>query len=604
MGLDPTTFSVLRKSFTSIATEMGITLAKVAYSPIITEALDFSGAVFDRDGHLVACGRRDLTGLLGTLEPSLQFILERFGYGALDPGDVILTNCPHEAGSHLNDVRVIKPVYWKEELEGYVVDVGHWTDIGGGTPGSFNPMARDSFAEGLRITPVKVVEKGEIRQDVLDLILGNLRMPYEANGDVFAQIKSCDVGERRLHELLKKYGADVIREGFTEVQEHASELFRYELEQIKDGEAEWTDYIDMDPLSPETGPVKIHLRLIKRGDEVIFDFTGTDPQPKAGIGSPYPLTCSGVFVPVLNLFPDLVFNHGFTRMCQVRTTPGSAVHVEFPNPVSGAAAGAFEKVSVSVLNALGQLEFQRQVGATYNAINVTLAGKFPGADGKPYVMYMLNEGGFGGGPDRDGGNAPGSPMFGTGARNVPVEVEERFYPVIYTELSVSQDSGGPGRWRGCPGSRRGYRVQRDGVIGVFGDRGKFRPWGVCGGWPGDANHAYLNQGTPEEKILGMFVSDIPVHEGDVVEVWSSGGGGWGNPLDREADRVLVDVRDGFVSLEQAESAYGVVIRVEDAELEEYEVDLEATGALRARLRSDPAHRRGAEWRPAELKTRK
>lgn len=600
MTLDPTTFAVLRRSFMGIATEMGITLAKVAYSPVITEGLDFSGALYDRHGHLVACGRRDLTGLLGTLEPSIQFVFDRLGQDSIGPGDVILTNCPHEAGTHMNDVKAIKGVFWEGEIIGYVADVGHWTDVGGGTPGSINPLAQDSFGEGLRITPVKVVEEGEIRQDVLDLILGNVRIPYETNGDIFAQIKACDAGEARLHELVETYSPEMITEGFSEVQDYASDLFRHELEQIEDGEAEWSDFIDMDPLARDAGPVKIHLRLIKHGDEAIFDFTGTDPQPQAGIGAPYPLTCSGVYVPVLNLFPNLVFNHGFTRMCQVRTTPGSAVHVEFPNPVSGAAAGAFEKVTVSVLNTVGQLAPHKQVGATYNLINVTLGGKDPRFDGKPYVMYMWNEGGFGGGPDRDGGDAPTMAMFATGSRNQPVEVHERFYPVVYTELTISEDSGGPGQWRGCPGIRHSYRVQHgDAVIGVFGDRGAHKPWGVHGGWPGGGQFVYVNRATPEEQALGMFASDVPVREGDIVEVWSSGGGGYGNPLDRDPDLVLKDVQNGFVSLVAAEQAYGVVIRMTDTELQECELDLDATRTLRSRLRADPQHARGADWRPAE-----
>jgi N-methylhydantoinase B len=580
MALDPTTFAILRSSFINIANGMGLTLGKVAYSPVITEGRDFAGAVYDADGQLVACGEHDLTGLLGTMEPTIQFIFDWLGKENLHEGDVVFVNSPHEAGSHLNDIRAVRPIYWQGELVAFVADVGHWTDVGGPVPGSINPMARDSFGEGLRITPVKVVESGRMRDDVIRMILGNLRLPNETNGDVFAQIKALDTGEKRLHDLLARYGAHTISAAFVEMKAHAAEIFRRHLQAIPDGETEFTDYIDLDPLDLAAGPVRIHLKLTKRGGRLIFDFTDSAPAPKGGVGSPRPLTCSGVYVPILNLFPDVPFNHGFIELCEVVTKPGTAVHVEFPTPVSGAAAGGFEKVIACTLGAVGLLLPDKQVGSTYNLINVTLGGVDP-RQNKPYVMYMWNEGGFGGGPNMDGGDAPTMAMFATGSRNQPVEVHERFFPVVYTELTISQDSAGDGRWRGCPGIRHSYRLQYgDGVVGVFGDRGQHAPWGVSGGREAAPQTVYVNRGHPNERVLGMFVSDVQVTMGDVVEVWSAGGGGYGNPLEREPQRVLEDVQSGILSPGRAREVYGVVIRSIDERLELFAIDEEATVASR------------------------
>jgi len=563
MGIDPTTLAVLRRSLISLVDVMGVTLAKVAYSPVISEGLDFAGALFDREGHLVACGDRDLRGLLGTLEPTLELIAKTFSSDEINEGDIVICNSPHEAGNHLNDVRMVKPIFHDQELVAWVANVGHWTDIGGSTPGSINPLARDAFSEGLRITPVKIVDRGEYRRDVASMILANVRLPHEANGDIWAQMKSLDAGEARLRTLLEKHGAETILAVFGQMQDHAEAIFMQELEVMRDGTVEFTDYMDEDPLDPERRPVKMHLKLTKRQDSLTFDFSGSDPQPKAGIGSTRPLTQSGVYVGFLNLFHDIPFNHGFIRNVEIVTVPGSAAEVSFPNPVSGCAAGGFEKVIACVLGCIGQLAPTKQVAATYNLINVTLGGhdtRF----GRPYVMYMWNEGGFGGGPDRDGGDAPTMAMYATGSQNQPIEVHERFFPVLYTELEIAEDSGGPGKWRGCPGIRHSYRVlDESATIGVFGDRKRFKPWGVEGGATGSGQNVFINRGQPDERELGMSATDAPVRTGDVVEVWSSGGGGYGDPRERDPQLVVRDVTLGLVSPKAARDVYGVTVECED-----------------------------------------
>ncbi len=583
VDIDPTTLAVLRRSIINVVNEMGATLQKVAYSPVISEGRDFAGALFDAQGHLVACGDHDLTGLLGTLEPTLALIFSTFGIDELRDGDIIACNSTHEAGNHLNDIRMVKPVFTDGKLLAFVADVGHWTDVGGSTPGSINPMARDAYAEGIRITPVKFVDAGVYQRDVVEMILANVRLPYESNGDVWAQMKALDAGESRLHQLAERHGADVLLSVFDLLQEHAAAIFKQAIAEMHDGTAEFEDFIDEDPLDPERRPVRVHLKLTKLGDQLSFDFSASDPQPKAGIGSTRPLTQSGVYVATLNLFHDIPFNHGFIRNLEIVTRPGTSVHVEFPNPVSGCAAGGFEKVIACVLGCIGQLTPTKEVAATYNLINATLGGTDP-RFGRPYVMYMWNEGGFGGGPDRDGGDAPTMAMYATGSRNQPIEVHERFFPVLFTELEIAQDSGGPGKWRGCPGIRHSYRILGgDAVVGVFGDRNKFKPWGVQGGAAGSGQTVWINRGQPDARELGMSASDVPVGAGDVVEVWSSGGGGYGSPLERDPAAVVRDVELGFVSPSAARDVYRVVLSCKDELAGEWLVNEQETEQLRSRL---------------------
>jgi N-methylhydantoinase B len=584
-SIDPTTFAVLQRSLKTLAEEMSATLAKVAYSPVVTDGMDFAGALFNDRGELMCCGDRDLPGLMGTLEPTLELILDKFPPEEIRAGDVMVTNAAHEAGSHLNDVRFAKPLFADGRLVAWVANVAHWTDIGGSTPGSVNPIARDTFSEGIRITPVKIVDRGELRHDVLDLLLANVRLPYESNGDAWAQMKALDTGEVRFSDLVRRFGVDTILETFERMLEHAEAMFLKTLEDVPEGSVEFADYIDLDPLAPEPVPLKMHLRLSKEGNRLKFDFTGSGPAPIGGIGCTRPLTQSGVYVTMLNLFPDIPFNHGFIRNLDIITVPNSLPHVMPPNPVSGAAAGGYEKVIGCVLGCVGLLVPDRQVASTFNLINATLGGQDPRFD-RPFVMYMWNEGGFGGGPDMDGGDQPTQSLFATGSRNQPVEVHERFYPIRFLKLEIGQDSAGAGRWRGCPGISHAYQIVAGSpVVGTFGDRKHFPPWGVRGGRPGWAQNCFINPGTAGQRELGLATSGEPLQEGDVVEIRSGGGGGYGNPLDREPWRVVRDVKLGLVSVDAARDIYGVVVESVDPLRAEWRADEEATERQRSELRA-------------------
>ena len=418
---------------------------------VISEGLDFAGALFNKDGHLVACGDRDLTGLLGTLEPTLELMSQVFPDDQIKEGDIIICNSPHEAGNHLNDVRMVKPLFHDGELVAFVANVGHWTDIGGSTPGSINPLARDAFSEGLRITPVKLVDRGEYRRDVANMILANVRLPYEANGDIWAQMKSLDAGETRLQQLLERYGASTILSVFSLMQDHAEAVFLEELSVMADGTVEFEDFIDEDPLDPERRPVRIHLRLTKQGRSLTFDFSESDPQPRAGIGSTRPLTQSGVYVGTLNCFHNIPFNHGFIRNIEIVTVPGTAVQVSFPNP-GVRLRGRRIREGHLVRSRLHRPARSDQAGGRHLQPDQCDAER-----NRPSLQAAVRDVHVerGGVRRRSGSRRRGCADDGDVRHRIAEPADRGPRALLPGRLHRARDRGGlggPGKWRGCPGS--------------------------------------------------------------------------------------------------------------------------------------------------------
>lgn len=582
--LDIVTFEVLRNAFVALCNEMALVLERTAYSPIIAEAHDFTASLLDGNGRFIACGERDLSAHFGTFEFTAQLILDYHKKEPLKAGDIMFLNLPHEGGTHYNDMRFVKPVFWDGEIVALLTNCGHWSDVGGAMPGSFFPGANDAFSEGIRVPVIKIFTvKDGLNQAVVDLVMANIRTPHESIGDFHAQLASVNAGEKRLLELINTYGKDTILAAYDRVLEHSEALLRSYLETTPDGEAEFEDYIDYDPVRPESGPIKVHLKIIKKGGHIVFDFTGSDPQPRGAVGGSYATTCSAVYNTVMNLFPipGLAMNHGVIRVCEVRSTPGTVVHVTFPAPVSGMAAGTFEKVMTTIIGAVGKLIPEKRVGCPFNDSNMAFGGIDPRFN-RPYVMYEYMEGGYGGGPDRDGGNIPSLPVFGGGSTNAPIEVCERFYPVRFHSVGIIRDSAGAGKWRGGPGSMRVFEItEGEARLTVIGDREIYPPWGCYGGKDGISQGVVINRGSPKEHNVGMHASNVQLIAGDVIYYWSGGGGGYGNPLERDPERVLKDVIEGLVSVETAKNAYGVALNpTNDLEMP-YEVDHNATSLLRS-----------------------
>lgn len=580
--VDLITYEVVRSSLTNLVDVMGRRLRRVAFSPVITEGCDYTLAVCDAEGDVVACGSRDLPAHLGTLEFTVRAVLAKYDLEDIRDGDFYFLNDPHAAGSHNNDVRVLAPFYFDASLVGWVVSCGHWTDVGGPFPGSFNPDARSCFAEGLRIPATRLVRGGVVAAEVVDLVLGNLRTPSQARGDLQAQIEACRAGLEGLRHLCERYGASVVETCFAQMMMQSEHLF---LEQaaarLAMGTFEFSDCVDEDSAVEGSGPIWVRLKLTVARDHLTFDFRGSDPAPTGPSGNPLPMTWSAVICATLNFLPGVPFNHGIIRCISVLVDTPSCVSVAFPGPVCATGSGVYMKAEACALNCLGQADPANATGCTYNLQNLTIGGRRQ--DGSEWVMYLWTVGGFGGSARGDGG-IPSMMLFAAGTKTQPVEVLERTNPILFERVAIAPDSMGAGKFCGGPAEERVFVVRNgEATLTAIGDRFRHPIWGVCGGGPGKRQEIVVDFGSSNERCVGVSVSGINIRPGCRVYLRSGGGGGFGVPLERAAEMVLRDIERGWVTKEAAEASFGVVLREDPSASVGVAVDQAGTVALRRNL---------------------
>lgn len=572
--LDAVTFAVLSGTFSALVNEMNLTLFHSALSPVITEGRDIGGAVFDADGRLVAQGDWDLAVFVGMLEFSVRHLIGSYR-GTMQDGDVYILNDPFVGGTHFNDVGIVRPVYAEDGLLGFVAIVGHWPDVGGQEPGSFVANARQHYQEGLRIPPVPLQVAGAPVAGVYEIIKANMRLSHDRMADLRAQVSATRVGLERLLGAARRYGASTVRQAMASTIERSNQLIRKAIAEIPDGVFYGEDSIDMQSLDhPE--PRAVRLRMEKAGSELVFDFTESDGQALSACNSTLSATSSAVYVTVKSMFPKVPMNHGCFMPLRIVTREGSLVHAVPPAAISSMAATVYDKVIGACIMALSQALPELAVGTPYNLINLTLGGE---VDGEEYVGYLYSEGGFGGRRTKDG--PPGLvSLFGGGAKITPVEVMERRYPMQFDEWALWPDSAGPGRYRGGVGSRKVFRLLAGTArMSCLGDREVFAPQGVYGGGAGALHGLLLNEGTDRESNPSLKAVGVVLHAGDSVTLKAGGGGGYGDPLERDPEAVLEDLIEGYLTVEHARDAYGVAI-VDD------QVDQSATSRLRSAMRSE------------------
>src|SRR6266508_4515209 len=577
--IDPITAAVLRNAFKSVVNEMNTIITRSAYSPIITEALDLSAAVFDAKGQLVAHGDFDLPVFIGNLEFTCKAVLQQFGNG-LQPDDVVIVNDPYLAGTHLNDVRLVTPIFWEDALVGFCAACGHWSDIGGAVPGSFAPAAEEIFMEGVRIPPIKLYEAGHLNEGVMSLLLANVRVPEERRGDTHAKVAAVRRGVDAIRALIQRYGLETVRRAMHEYIEYSARMLAQEIAELPDGDYEWCDFIDSGS-SADPEPKKVDLVLRIRGDRVIYDLSGSDAMCPSGVNATFPTTASALFVATKCLFPNIPMNHGCFERGEIIAPLGSIVNATYPAAVSGMAATTYEKIMACVFGAFSKVVPERVMACPYNLINVSLGGvDRRSATPHDYVSYTRAEGGHGGRWTKDGLTGVIS-LYGSSSKNSPLEVLERRYPWLHTEWSIWPNSAGPGRFRGGYGSIVRFKLTHGTAkMTVLGDREKFPPFGLFGGGDAMPPRIILNAGTPREENVGMRAQGKVIVAGDEITILSAGGGGLGDPLDREPGAVLQDFRDGYLSALFAKNHYGVVIDEATAKC-----DAEQTALLRTQMRS-------------------
>ncbi|MBB4010086.1 hydantoinase B/oxoprolinase family protein [Allorhizobium taibaishanense] len=588
-SLDPVTFEVLKNSFITTVDQMAEQMLRTCYSFVIYNR-DFSNALHDADGNSVAQGNYDIAVHVGTLHNTCKEVIRVFE-NDMAPGDVYAINDPYAGGTHFSDVRLVRPIFDEDVLIGFSQSNGHWSDLGGSVPGSFDVTARDMFREGMRITPVRLFQAGRFCSDVANLIAANTRDPASIIGDIHSQAQATQAAERELLRLVKKYGRGKVTRGMEEVQDYVERAVRKRLAELPDGTWETVDYIDRD-LGAGEGMIPIRIKMTIKGDAVHYDFTGSHSTIASMYNSAPGATFSAVVAGMKTFFPDLPLNSGFYRMIQLTAPNNSVVSAEWPVAVTGFLM-PFEKIMNAIFEMWSQIMPERAIACAFNLEYLLAGGRDARKPEKPiFMFYEWLPGGWGGRNGKDGADVT-TACFGTGLMSQPNEGNERVNPTRTVEFQIKQDSAGPGKWRGGVGVQKTSVLleAENAVMSYICDRERAVVWGVEGGLPSMPHGLTIRRaGEETDTWLGSVFSDYPVFTGDEFARPTAGGGGFGDPLERDPRQVLEDVIDDYVSIERAVVDYGVVLVVIDRDICAYEIDLPATEAVRADIR-----RQRKEW---------
>ncbi|WP_427870234.1 hydantoinase B/oxoprolinase family protein [Leucobacter luti] len=587
-GLDPVTFEVLKNAFATSVDLMSEQILRTCYSFVIYSR-DFSSALCDAQGNTVMQGSGDIAVHVGTLHFQAKAVIEQFG-DDINPGDVFAINDPYRGGTHFNDVSFVRPIFSEGRIIAFAQNKGHWADIGGKVPGSFDVSASEHFGEGLRITPIRVWSKGVFLHDVAQLLVANTRAPEQALGDLHAQSEATAVCEREVLRLVDRYGTATVEAAMQETQDYVERTVRRRLADLPHGRWETVDYLDLDPGKSE-GLVPIKIVMTLDGEGIHYNLEGSADVVDTFLNSGYGTTFSAIYAGTKTFFPDVPLNSGFYAAVTAEIGPeGTVVNAGWPYAVTGFCSGPYEKLMNGIFEIWSQIMPERAMACAFNLEYLLVGGRDARTDENPYFMwYDWMAGGWGGRSSKDGSSAT-APVFGVGLAVQACEGQERLTPVLTTMHQIGTDSGGPGRFRGGCGVEKGGTLTdaEASVMSYCCDRARSITWGIEGGLPSIPHGVWLNRDTENERFLGSIFSSVPVQPGDTFYRPSAGGGGFGDPLDRTPEEVLEDVIDEYVSVERAAADYGVVIRAIDPELDQYEIDREATTEKRAWIRANRA----------------
>ncbi len=548
MTYDPIRLEIFKHLFAAIAEEMGAVLRKASYSPNIKERRDFSCAVFDGQGRMIAQAAH-IPVHLGSMPLSVKAAVDHFA-GDLRPGDVVVLNDPFQGGTHLPDITMVSPVFLATEhikntqgtkggpevfmvdgsLIGYVASRAHHADVGGMTPGSM-PVGREIFQEGLIIPPVKLVKAGRMDQDILNLILANVRTPQERRGDLSAQIAANQRGADRLAEMVKRYGLGEVTGAEEQLLAYTERMTRRLIESLPDGIYRFTDRLDNDGIGDQSVPITVTLTIL--GESVKVDFTGSALQQAGSVNAVYAITLSAVYYVFRCLLGlDVPNNSGCLVPIEVIAPPGTVVNALFPSPVAGGNVETSQRIVDVLLGALAQACPELISAASQGTMNnITIGGHAPvsteereaGTRSQPFTYYETIGGGMGARPTSDGPSAVHSHM--TNTLNTPVEALEYAYPLRVLRYEIRKGSGGDGKFHGGDGIIRELQVLTDCQVTVLSERRKFAPYGLNGGGLGMVGENLLIRGGVEIPLPGKGSFDL--QSGDILSIRTPGGGGYG-----------------------------------------------------------------------------
>ena len=537
-NLDPISFEILKNSLISIAEGMGVVLRKSSFSPNIKERRDFSCALFNTSGQLVAQAEH-IPVHLGAMPYSVQSVLKEFK-DDFSEGDDIILNDPYRGGTHLPDITMVSPIFFKERLIGFAANRAHHSDVGGVTPGSMSALSRDVNQEGIRIPPIKIWTRGKPNRQILDFVLLNVRTPDERLGDLRAQRAANLVAAKRLVELLKKSRPSTVQTGMDQLIDYSEELMLKRIQELPRKSSSAVDYLDDDGFGTTDIPVKVKVTIGPQS--IAFDFSGSAKQVQGPLNAVYSVTLSAVYYVVRCVTdPSIPANAGCFKPIQVTAPSGTIVNAEPPAPVAGGNVETSTRIVDVTLKAFSSITPERVCAACQGTMNNVTMGGIDPRTGKYFTYYETIAGGFGARHSKDGVDGIHSHM--TNTLNTPVESLESAYPLRIKKYELVRGSGGKGKFRGGLGIRRDTEVLAgESTISLMGERQRHGPWGLSGGMSGSPG-AY---GIVRRNLITGLSSKttLTANSGDVLTVTTPGGGGYGAFNRRMKDKMEKDRADG------------------------------------------------------------
>jgi N-methylhydantoinase B len=522
---DPVELAIFQSAVHSIAEEMGAALRRTALSPNIKERCDYSCAIFDGRGRVIAMGDH-MPVHLGSMPMSVQAAIAAIAFA---PGDIAILNDPYAGGTHLPDITMVLPVFLpgRDQPLFYVSNRAHHADVGGAFPGSMGP-ANEIFQEGIRIPPVRIVRGGKIDREMLELILLNVRTPKEREGDLASQMGACRVGEQRVLQLAEKYGEQRLLALIEELLDYSERLVRAELRRMPVGDFSAEDWLDNDGVTEVPIKIAVQLRFDPESASVRLDFAGSSPQVAGSVNAVRAITLSACFYMLRCLLAeDAPATAGILRPLTLNTPEGSIVDAQSPAPVAGGNVETSQRIVDVLLRALSKAVPERVPAASAGTMsNLTIGGMDP-RTGEPFTYYETAAGGTGARPGLDGISGVQTHM--TNSLNTPIEALEYAYPFRVRRYAYRYGSGGAGQFRGGDGLIREIELLADAQVTLLAERRRFQPYGLQGGEQGAHGHAWLTKAGAAENVELPGKCSVRLAAGDILRIETPGGGGWGKP---------------------------------------------------------------------------
>ena len=562
MTVDPITLQVIQARLAGIVQEMQNSLFRTGFSTIIRESQDASCAILNTQGEVVA-QHVVLPLHMGAFPACAAGVLKNYTGAEIQEGDAFITNHPYLGGSpHAPDMAVLTPIFYQGEWVGFAANMAHKSDIGGTVPGSGSGNAREIYQEGLHVPPVKFLRQLRAVKEIEAMIAANSRTPGLVIGDLRGQVGAARLGERRVTELMDRYGKETVLDSTIQLASYTEGRVRQAIASWPDGESAGESFVDHDGIDL-TRPIRIHVQITKTGDRLHFDFSGCSDQTQGPANIRPPLVraaCAYCLVAVVD--PFLPINQGLARVIEATFRPGSVVDPAFPAAVNTYMPTALT-VAEAVLRALAPFAPGKRIAGGSGSAALVLGGRDPGSQ-RAFVHYEIFSGGTGARWGKDGVSATAFHL--SNCKTAPVEIIESEFPTRVERFEMIPDSGGAGRWRGGLGFVKDYRILTDDVrFSMRTDKHLIEPFGIDAGMAGGRGSCVINPGATNETRLPSRFGDQRLQKKDLLRLERPGGGGLGNPLERPAERVLEDVRQGYVSVARARSDYGVIVGVRDGQ---------------------------------------